>query len=128
MMTWCRRKWLTRFLKILLCLVVAIGFNPILTFNSTSSKIDQNYVVMFNDSKIFLNEETSTIKSPYEYTNEIAKKYLWRPFSIGFLILGTIGNILSLVIVSFFSSKFQASSPETVCRFNSETISNRYPA
>lgn len=34
----------------------------------------------------------------FEYTNRIALNYIWPTFPIGFLILGTIANILSIVI------------------------------
>lgn len=34
----------------------------------------------------------------FEYTNQIAFKYIWPTFPIGFLILGTIANILSIIV------------------------------
>ena len=43
---------------------------------------------------------TNQMSSPYAATNKIAIKYIWPTFPIGFLILGTIANILSIIIVN----------------------------
>lgn len=37
-------------------------------------------------------------ESEFEYTNEIAKKYLWPIVPIAFLIVGTVLNILSILV------------------------------
>ena len=42
----------------------------------------------------------------FEKTNQIAIKYIWPTFPIGFLILGTIANILSIIIVNIIFYKF----------------------
>jgi hypothetical protein len=41
---------------------------------------------------------TSSSSSKFEYTNRLALNYIWPTVPIGFLILGTIANILSIII------------------------------
>jgi len=49
---------------------------------------------------VYIKIQPKQTKNPYEFTNKIAINYIWPTFPIGFLILGTIGNILSIIVVS----------------------------
>ncbi|RNA22587.1 FMRFamide receptor-like [Brachionus plicatilis] len=62
--------------------------------NQAKVKMQEPSQNLTTSSNILL---TSSL-NPFEYTNQIAFKYIWPTFPVGFLILGTIANILSIIV------------------------------
>ena len=97
------RKLLLKFLNTIFLTFTIIGFNSAASFNfSFVSKTNNKSLIKLKENKLMISSQN---ENPYEHTNEIALNYIWPTFPIGFLILGTIGNILSIIIVSLFDIK-----------------------
>lgn len=78
-------KTLKKFLLSTICLGILVESET----SRLNSSIMDNKAIPLVENKIGRN---------FTYTNNIAEKYIWPIFPIGFLILGTIGNILSIII------------------------------
>jgi hypothetical protein len=73
--------------------------------NVTAAYPSSNYAInaskkLQTSENVYIKIQPKQTKNPYEFTNKIAINYIWPTFPIGFLILGTIGNILSIIVVS----------------------------
>ena len=62
-------------------------------YNEQSTQSHQQYV---NNQQ---NQQTvAAANNEFEYTNAIALNYIWPTVPIGFLILGTVANLLSIIV------------------------------
>jgi hypothetical protein len=83
--------------KVLCLLAFFINFSNEIEMNEKEIKLlsNNNSINDYETEKI--NEENVGY-GEFDYTNNIAVKYIWPTFPIAFLILGTIANILSIIV------------------------------
>ncbi len=98
--------FLVRCLRVSLVVYVIVESikNEVLSHSLSENIIEamqQNVTKKFQGENVFVKLQTKQIKNNYEITNKIAINYIWPTFPIAFLIIGTIGNILSIIIVIF---------------------------
>ena len=89
---------------LVICVLVGLNKNRILSQSLSENFVEtpqQNVTKKLNGENGFIKLQAKQTKNNYEFTNKIAINYIWPTFPIAFLILGTIGNILSIVIVIF---------------------------
>lgn len=61
-------------------------------YNEQSTQAHQQYVNQQNQQTV------AAANNEFEYTNAIALNYIWPTVPIGFLILGTVANLLSIIV------------------------------
>ena len=86
------------------CIIAESIKNEVLSQSLSDNIVEamqQNVTKKIQGENVFVKLQSKQIKNNYEITNKIAINYIWPTFPSGFLIIGTIGNILSIIIVIF---------------------------